>query len=60
MYQEQKIPYYLIINVDDYIVEVYKIAQSNTCERVLFDAGNPCEFQFPGCRFALRFEDIWN
>lgn len=60
IYQEQKITFYLIVNVDERAVEVYKLSDAMTYEQLSIDLKNPFKFQFSGCRFDIVFENIWN
>lgn len=60
IYQEQKINYYLIVNVDEQNVEVYKLSDAMTYERLSLDLKNPFEFHIADCRFNIVFENIWS
>lgn len=60
IYQEQKIPYYLIVNVDERIVEIYDLSQENVYRRASFNGNETFEFNFPHCRFTMAFENIWS
>lgn len=59
IYQQQKIPYYLIVNVDERTVEIYKLSQDACYEGVAFNKETPFEFDFSTCRFTVALEEIW-
>jgi Uma2 family endonuclease len=60
LYQQQKISYYLIVDIDKRIVEVYKLSKEDLYERLSFDAQKIFELDIAGCRFGVVFENIWS
>ncbi|MDB5197898.1 MAG: hypothetical protein JWP88_2269, partial [Flaviaesturariibacter sp.] len=58
-YEGEQIPYYLIIDVEKRIVEVYKINVEGKYERMEIDQSHPFDFTLPGCGFSMIFNDIW-
>ena len=60
IYQEQKIGYYIIVDVDKREVEIYKLSDNGVYERPSFEMNKPLQFDFPDCRFDMLFENIWS
>jgi len=60
IYQEQKIPYYLIVDVDNRSVEVYALSGDGVYQRMPFDIKQPFSFHFSECRFEMLFDTIWS
>lgn len=59
IYQLQGVPYFLIINCDIEIVEIYRL-QNGTYE--LADSGRKAQFtfQFGNCSVPIHFSEIWD
>lgn len=52
IYEQQQVPYYLLVDVDQKQVEVYK--------RIEVDQKAPVRFSFSGCSLDLLLDDIWS
>jgi len=60
IYQEQKIKFYLIVDIDKQDVELYRLAADSTYEQVHFNMQQPVSFALSGCSFDLVFDTIWH
>lgn len=59
LYQEQNIPYYLLIDTDKNLVEVYKPDTNCSYQRQQADQEKPCAISFHSCAFQITFNTIW-
>lgn len=59
IYQAEKIPYFLIINSEEEIIEVYVLSKDEY-ELRLKGREIQFEFQFTGCSVLLDFKEIWD
>ncbi len=59
IYQQQKIPYYIIVDVDKKYVEVFHLSE-NKYDPVLIEQNEPLAFTLTGCSFRVIFENIWS
>lgn len=59
IYQEEKVPYFLIIDSDTEVVEVYQLEND---EYQLKDKGRDIQFtfQFGDCNTSINFKEIWD
>lgn len=60
LYQQQKIPYYLIVDVDEKMVEVYQLSDTNEYQKRDVDQRQPFSFSVAQCRFSVQFDAIWS
>lgn len=58
IYQEQEIPYYIIVDIDKKKVELFQLTEKEYSP-VLFDAKIPYTFALGTCSFSVVFDDIW-
>lgn len=59
IYQQQKIPYYIIVDVDKKYVEVFHLSE-NKYDPVLIEQNESLAFTLTGCSFRMIFENIWS
>lgn len=59
LYQEQKIPYYIIINTGNRAVEIYQWDNEKYHLQPL-QQNQPFTFHFSHCHFELVFANIWD
>jgi len=59
IYQEQRIPYYVIVDVDKKKVELFRLVEDQYSP-VLFDAGTAFTFALSACSFSVILDDIWS
>lgn len=59
IYQQQKIPFYIIIDVDKKTVEVFKLMEDRY-NSVSIEPKKPFAFTLTGCSFSIIFENIWS
>lgn len=60
IYEQQKINFYLIIDVDKQDVEIYNLDMDGSYQQLPVVMKDPFQFQLPNCRFSLTFENIWD
>lgn len=58
IYQEQRVPYYLIIDVDREVVEVYQLI-NGAYQLMSINQKQPFSFTFPGCSASIVLDNIW-
>lgn len=58
LYQQQKIPYYIIVDIDKKAVEVYQLAEGRYTRKDLSQE-KMFSFSLPECQFDLDFSLIW-
>lgn len=58
IYRQQRIPYYLIIDVEREAVEIYQLV-GEAYELQPIDQEQPFFFHFSGCHTSITFNDIW-
>lgn len=60
IYQTQKIPYYLIIDVDKNEIEIYQLDEAGNYIAVPYNPGQPFIFHLdPDCQPTVALNDIW-
>ena len=59
LYQQEQIPYYLIIDVDEQSIEIYKLIEGKY-EHQAVDVSVPYSFKLSGCSFEVVLNNIWN
>ncbi len=59
IYQKEKIPYYLIVDADKKMVEIYFLNNS-MYEKKAADQQNPFRFTFSTCSFEITLDNIWS
>lgn len=59
IYQEQKIRFYLIVDIEQRMVDVYQLSGEGLYQKVLLEMDKPFKLEVPNCRFNLTFENIW-
>jgi Uma2 family endonuclease len=59
LYQQQGIPYYIIVDADKNKVEVYKLNEQNMYENITVNQQEAFEISFADCRFSIVFDAIW-
>ncbi len=60
IYQSQKIPYYLIIDIDKKLIEIYSLINGKY-ELANFNEDKPFEFSFTdNCSASVSLSEIWN
>lgn len=59
LYEKEKIPYYLIVDIDKAQVEIYQFVNSQYAAQQV-DPGKPFAFTFDNCRFDVVFASIWD
>ena len=58
LYQEQKIPYYIIVDVSNKSVEVYRLENDQYSLQPI-QQNRPSHFGLSQCSFEVVFENIW-
>jgi Uma2 family endonuclease len=58
-YEAEGIPYYLLIDVDKKVVEIFQLNKDKIYERREVDLAAPFQFSFASCSFAIMLNDIW-
>ncbi len=58
IYQQQQVPYYLIIDTDRNTLEVFQLVE-NVYQQLGVDEMAPFTFQFSGCSANIVLNDIW-
>lgn len=60
LYESQKIPYYLIVDIDKNEIEIYRMAENGKYSSELFSPLNPYTFQLDSdCSINVKLADIW-
>lgn len=59
LYQQQGIPYYIIVDADKNKVEVYQLNEQNMYENIRVNQQEAFEISFGDCRFSIVFDAIW-
>ena len=60
IYQSQKIPYYLIVDVDKNEIEIYHLDMDGRYQLADFSPDEPYAFTFDaGCSADVVFNNIW-
>lgn len=59
IYQSEKIPYYLIVDVDKKLVEAYQLV-NNIFEKKDLDQQHPFTLSFSDCQVEITFDNIWS
>jgi Uma2 family endonuclease len=57
-YEAEGIPYYIMVDAEKNIVEVYKLVDGQYSQQPL-DQSTPFEFKIGDCLFEIVFNDIW-
>jgi Uma2 family endonuclease len=57
-YEENGVPWYLIVDADTKTVEVYQLKKGRY-QRQALDQKQPYEFALGDCRFEMVFDQIW-
>ena len=60
IYQQQRIPYYLMVDVDTKEVEVYHLSNDNLYRKQIIDPEAPTAFSFDDCHISIVLNDIWS
>jgi Uma2 family endonuclease len=60
IYQQQGIPYYLIVDIDLKNVEVFQFDKSAKYKAVPLHQDENFSFELPECSFSLLFKNIWS
>jgi len=60
IYQQQQIPYYLIVDIDSKKVEVHKLESENTYIKQEVNQQEPFTFSLTDCQFTIVFDAIWS
>ncbi|MFN2440238.1 MAG: Uma2 family endonuclease, partial [Chitinophagaceae bacterium] len=60
IYQQQRIPYYIIIDTDKKQVEIWQMNEVGKFDPVSIDEKQPQLFTFNDCSFSILFENIWS
>lgn len=58
LYQQQKIPYYLIVDLDKKQVEIYVLSEDDKYELKNYEDNFPFEFD-NNCSIEVSFQNIW-
>ena len=58
IYQKEKIPYYIIVDVDNKAIEVYHLTDAIYTKKDV-DQQHPFSFVLSDCQFEIKFNDIW-
>ena len=58
LYEEAGVPYYLIIDHEKSVVEVYRLTDA-AYQLQAIDPKQPYTFQFSGCSASIVLDDIW-
>lgn len=59
-YEKEGVPFYLIVDVDKHIVEMYKLDHGGKYDRVEIDQSTPYTISLGDCSFDITFDDIWS
>jgi Uma2 family endonuclease len=59
IYQQEGIPYYIIVDTEKKAVEVYRL-QNGDYELQELSQSEPFSFLLPSCHFYLSFNEIWS
>lgn len=59
IYQQQQIPYYLIVDIDIKRVEVWQLNHAEKYSQLLIEEKKPQVFAFNDCSISIVFENIW-
>ena len=59
LYQTEGIQYYLIVDIDKQVVEVYRLVESNY-ELQSVNSKEPFTFAWEQCSFDVTFDNIWD
>ena len=60
IYQQQGIPYYLIVDIEPKKIEVFQFDASGKYNTVAFDPNNDFSFQIAGCSLQVPLKNIWS
>ena len=60
IYQQQQIPYYLLVDVDQKEVEVYRLNEQKVYEKIEVDQKASTRFSFSDCNLDIVLDDIWS
>lgn len=60
IYEQQQVPYYLLVDVDKKEVEVYMLNEHKVYKGIEVDQKAPVRFSFSGCSLDLLLDDIWS
>ncbi len=58
IYQKEKIPYYIIVDVNNKAIELYHLINDLYAKKEV-DQQQPFSFALPDCQFEIKFDDIW-
>jgi Uma2 family endonuclease len=58
IYQKEKIPYYIVVDVSNKAIELYHLIDDLYAKKEV-DQQQPFSFALPDCHFELKFDDIW-
>lgn len=59
LYEQEKIPYYLIVDIEKKQVEVYQFLNSRYAAQSV-NSEQPFSFSFDNCRFDVDFAAVWD
>lgn len=59
IYQKEKVPYYIIVDVEKKQIEVYQLVNA-LYEKKQVEQQLPYSFSFSGCSIELTFDNIWS
>ncbi len=57
IYQKEKIPYYIIVDVNNKAIELYHLINDLYAKKEVDQ--QPFFFALPDCQFEINFDDIW-
>lgn len=60
IYQQQGIPYYLIVDIEPKKIEVFQLDASGKYTNISFDPDEDFSFQIAGCSVSVPFKNIWS
>ncbi len=60
IYQQQQIPYYVIVDTDKKQVEIWQLDETGKYNQVAFAESEPMLFKFKNCKFSIVFQSIWS
>jgi Uma2 family endonuclease len=60
IYQQQQIPYYIMVDTDKKQVEVWQLNEAGKFGPISIDEKQPQLFAFNACLFSIVFENIWS
>lgn len=60
IYETQQVSYYVIVDVDQKLIEVYRLSEDRKYQKQELDPKTAFQFKLPSCTFDLVFDTIWS